>query len=532
MLRRRTQPAADSAATPAARPSPTPAALVLAAAAGALSLLSFEPFGWWPLQLLALAYFFYQVGVKNSPRHGLLLGWAFGFGWSVAGMHWLYIAVTRFGGLPAILGAISIALLGLYMGLFGAFAGGAASWLRRKWSLPVPAFVLLVLPATWGVSEWLRGWVFTGFPWAASGYAHNANPLGGYAPILGVYGVGILAALCAGCLAMLTQRARWRWKAAGVFAAVMALGFGLKQITWTHEVGQPLTVRLLQGDVRQDQKFDTAYLVEIIERYHALVTAAPADLIATPETAIPVTPQQLPDGYLATLAGFARQTGSHLMIGIPTADSPTQYSNSVIAFGPQGLNGIPYRYDKHHLVPFGEFIPPGFRWFTDLMHIPLGDQTRGKALQAPFAVKDQLVLPNICYEDAFGEEIAGQLRNAPKPATLLLNVSNLAWYGDSVAIPQHLQISQMRALETGRPMLRSTNNGATAVIDGRGRVVQRLRFYERGVLEASVRGTAGFTPYIRIGNLGFLLLGGLMLAGAWLAGHRYRNRIKHAKSNG
>jgi apolipoprotein N-acyltransferase len=524
MLRRRTQPDnAPESTLRGARPSPK--ALVLMALAGSTSLLSFEPIGWWPLQFLALAYFFYQVGMGSSSRRGIWLGWAFGFGWSVAGMHWLYIAVTRFGGLPAILGAISIALLGLYMGLFGAFAGGVAGWLRRKWSLPVSAFVLLVLPATWGVSEWMRGWVFTGFPWAAAGYAHNVSPLAGFAPLVGVYGLGVLAALCAGCIVMLTQRARW--KAAGLLAAVMALGFGLKQVAWTQEVGQPLTVRLLQGDVKQDQKFDTAYLVDIIGRYQGMITAAPADLIATPETAIPVTPQQLPPAYLGGLQSFAAQTGSHLMIGIPTMDSPTRYSNSVIAFGP---GSSPYRYDKHHLVPFGEFIPPGFRWFTDLMHIPLGDQTRGQALQAPFPVKDQLVLPNICYEDAFGEEIAAQLRNAPRPATLLLNVSNLAWYGDSVAIPQHLQISQMRAIETGRPMLRSTNNGATAVIDGRGTVVQRLPFYERGVLSATVRGTEGLTPYVRAGNLAFLLLAALMLLAAWFAGHRYKNNS--ANSNG
>ena len=149
-----------------------------------------------------------------------------------------------------------------------------------------------------------------------------------------------------------------------------------------------------------------------------------------------------------------------------------------------------------------------------------GEQNR--QLREPVDV-DQRVLPNVCYEDVFGEEIAQQLREAPQPATLLLNVSNLAWYGESVAIPQHLQISQMRAIETGRPMLRSTNNGATAVIDGRGNVVQRLPFYERGVLAATVRGTEGLTPYVRAGNLAFLALGGLMLFGAWIAG-RYRNR--------
>jgi len=519
MLRRRTQP--TTAPDPALKGTrPSMKALVAMALAGATSLLSFEPFGWWPVQFLSLAWFFYHVGMGTSSRRGIWLGWAFGFGWSVAGMHWLYIAITRFGGLPAVLGAIAIALLGLYMGLFGAFAGGVASWLRRKWSLPVAAFVLLVLPAVWGVSEWMRGWVFTGFPWAAAGYAHNVSPLSGYAPIVGVYGLGVLAALCSGCIVMLTQRARW--PALSLFAAVMMGGFTLTFVDWTHEVGQPLTVRLLQGDVRQDQKFDSAYLVEIIGRYQGMITAAPADLIATPETAIPVSPQYLPPDYLAGLQGFAAQTRSHLMLGIPMMDSPTKYGNSVIAFGP---GSQPYRYDKHHLVPFGEFIPPGFRWFTDLMRIPLGDQTRGPALQAAFPIKDQLVLPNICYEDAFGEEIAAQLRNAPRPATLLLNVSNLAWYGESVAIPQHLQISQMRAIETGRPMLRSTNNGATAVIDGRGKVTHSLPFYGRGVLEATVRGTEGLTPYVRFGNYAFLLLGGLMLLGAWFAGRRYRQRV-------
>jgi apolipoprotein N-acyltransferase len=520
MLRRRRLPAA--APDPALRGKrPSPRALAFAVLAGASSLLSFDPLGWWPLQFLSLAWLFYQVGMGSSVRRATLLGWAFGFGWSVAGMHWLYIALNRFGGLPAILSAIAIALLGLYMGLFGAFAGGAAAWLRRRWSLPVWSFLLLALPVTWGVSEWLRGWVFTGFPWAASGYAHNSAPLGGYAPIVGVYGIGVLAAVCAGCIAMLTQRARL--PAIGLLAALLLAGFGLRHITWTHPAGRPLTVRLVQGAIAQDEKFSAEHLNGILVRYRDLITAAPADLVAAPETAIPVFPQQLPPGYLQDLAGFAARTGSSLMFGIPLADSPTRYANSVAGIGPEGQS---YRYDKHHLVPFGEFIPTGFRWFTDLMQIPLGDFTRGAALQAPFAVKDQLVLPNVCYEDVFGEEIARQLRASAHPATMLLNVSNLAWYGESVAIPQHLQISRMRSLETGRPMLRATNSGATAVIDGRGQVSAVIPFYRQGTLTATVQGMAGSTPYIRFGNLLFLALSGLGLAGAWLSGRHYRKKTE------
>jgi apolipoprotein N-acyltransferase len=519
MLSRRRQPAAPL--DPAARGNrPTLGELLTAAVLGGISLFSFEPFGWWPLQFLSLAWLFYKVGVGSSVRRATLLGWAFGFGWSVAGMHWLYIALNRFGGLPAVLSAIAICLLGLYMGLFGAFATGAGAWLRRRWSLPVASFVLLVLPVTWGVSEWMRGWVFTGFPWAASGYAHNAAPLGGFAPIVGVYGIGMLVALCAGCLVMLTQRARW--PALGLFALVIAAGYGLRMVDWTHPSGQPITVRLVQGDIRQDEKFSEAHLDMILSRYHEMMTAAPADLVAAPETAIPVFPHQLPAGYLDSLNDFARRTGSYLMFGIPLSDGPLTYANSVAGTGPQGQA---YRYDKHHLVPFGEFIPPGFRWFVDMMNIPLGDFTRGGAVQAPFAVKDQWVLPNVCYEDAFGEEIARQLRNETHPATLLLNVSNLAWYGESVAIPQHLQISTMRTLETGRPMLRATNNGATAIINGKGVVEEKIEAYRQGVLSARVQGMAGATPYIRFGNALFLALGALALALAWFSGRTYRKKI-------
>lgn len=528
MLRRRTQPASASdrasdpaSGTPLRGTRPSLLLLAVAVLAGGTSLLSFQPVGWWPVQFLSLAWLFYQVGMGTSVKRATLVGWAFGFGWSVAGMHWLYIFMTRFAHLPVILATVGVVLLGLYMGLFGAFAAGVAAWIRKRWSLPVAAFVLLVLPVTWGVSEWMRGWVFTGFPWASSGYAHDTAPLAGYAPLIGVYGMGILVGFIAGCLVMLTQRARWQ--SVGLLVAVLAVGAGLRTIEWTQLTGQPITVRLLQGNIPQDQKFDEEFLASILKRYHGLITEAPADLVATPETAIPRFPQNLPPDYLDSLQRFSTSTGSTLAIGMPLLDGPNQYANSLVAISPQPQPKL-YRYDKAHLVPFGEFIPPGFRWVTDMMNIPLNDATRGAALQAPFAVKDQLVLPNICYEDVFGEEIAYQLRNAPQPATMLLNVSNLSWYGQTVAIPQHLQISRLRTLETGRPMLRSTNDGATAVIDHRGNITQALPFYTDGVLNATVRGTTGMTPFIRFGSGAFLTLGALMLLGAWFAGRRYRNK--------
>ncbi|WUR14076.1 apolipoprotein N-acyltransferase [[Empedobacter] haloabium] len=503
---------------PSAPPRSTRSRMLIAALAGAASVFSFAPFGWWPLQLLTLAILFYQVLRANSVKAGALVGWAFGFGWCLTGVHWLTIVLPRFG-LPPVLAWAAIILLSVYLGGHCALAMGAAAWLRQRWVLSLPAANLLVLPACWAISEWTRGWLFTGFPWASAGYAHNVSPLAGFAPVLGVYGIGWIAAITAGALLLLMHRTR-----KGALALIGALwlgGFGLQQVQWTEAVGKPLAVRLVQGNIALSDKFNPDHLGQTLAYYQRAVTAAPADLIAIPETGLPLFPQQMPTGYLDSYGQFARRSGSAIVLGMPLADSPTRYSNSVLGLAPALAN--PYRYDKHHLVPFGEFIPMGFRWFTDLMNIPLGDQTRGEALQRAFAVKDQRVLPNICYENAFGEEIAAQLRNGSArggEATLLLNVAELAWYGESVAIPQHLQISQMRSLETGRPMLSATNTGPTVVIDARGQVQASLPYYQAGVLAASVQGMSGRTPYIVTQNYLLFALTGISLLAAWLWSRR------------
>jgi len=374
----------------------------------------------------------------------------------------------------------------------------------------------------WALGEWARGWVLTGFPWVSSGYAHTGGPLGGFAPLVGVYGLAWLSALIAGCLALLPAK-----KLAPALAlALLAGGFALKNIDWTTPHAQPISVRLLQGNVPQEMKFVPERIEATLALYHTMISEQPADLIATPETAIPLLSNQLPPDYVALLSRFARASNSHLALGIPVSDGPRQYANSMIGLAPDGQSK-PYRYDKHHLVPFGEFIPLGARWFVDMMKIPLGDFRRGELLQAPFAVAGQWVLPNICYEDLFGEEIAAQLaasRAGRIPeATILLNQSNIAWFGDSIAVPQHLQISQMRALETGRPMLRATNTGATAVIDPKGRVVAQLPAFQRGTLSARVQGYEGLTPYSLYGNALVVGAAFLMLLVARIMGRSERN---------
>src|SRR5450830_178687 len=402
---------------PAKPPRSTWARMLTAAIAGAVAVLAFAPFGYWPLQILSLGVLFYQVLRAANVKAGALIGWAYGFGWCAAGTHWLYISMHRYGDMAAPIAAIAVALLALLMAIYVALAMGAAAWLRQRWVLSLPAMTLLVLPATWTLFEWTRGWLFTGFPWLATGYAHNASPLGGFAP-----------------------------------------GIGLQYVNWTHPVGRAITVRLLQGNVPQQQKFDPGFVLGALQMYQSAITSAPADLIATPETAVTVLPHQLPPGYLDSLATYSQQTGSTILLGMPVLDEQQRFYNAALGISPNGAAGPYYQYRKHHLVPFGEFVPPGLHWFVAMMAIPLGDMGRGAEVQAPLPVRDQLVLPNICYEDLFGEEIAGQLasahRHGKQSASVLLNISNLAWFGDSIAIPQHLQISQMRSLETGRPMLR------------------------------------------------------------------------------
>jgi len=504
-----------------------PLRLLLCVLAGAANVPAFAPFGWWPLQTAMTALLFRAAAGESSIKRTIWYGWAFGFGWLAGGFYWLYISMHRYGGMPSWMAVLAVALLALFLGGIYALGLGIAAWLRRRWHAAPTTALLLLFPAAWALADWVRGWFFTGFPWLAAGYAHTENPLSGFAPVVGVYGVGWLAALMAGCLALLPAKKL----PALLSVALLAGGFVLHRIDWTEAHGEPLSVRLLQGNVPQELKFDSEQLYTSLRLYHDMITEAPADLIVTPETAIPVFLHQLPSDYLPRLQRYARESNSHLALGAPVTDKALHYANSAVGIAPgpaaDGRAGF-YRYDKHHLVPFGEFIPFGFRWFVEMMNIPLGDFTKASILQPPFKVKDQAVQPNICYEDLFGEEIAAQIRagraqpdgGASAGPTILLNMSNIAWFGDSLALPQHLQISQMRSLETGRPMLRATNTGMTAVIDPKGRVTASLPPYRRATLTASVQGYRGMTPYVLLGNSLLVGLLAASLAGAWLASRK------------
>ncbi|HEY3049678.1 MAG TPA: apolipoprotein N-acyltransferase, partial [Polaromonas sp.] len=280
---------------------------------------------------------------------------------------------------------------------------------------------------------------------------------------------------------------------------------------------EAMAVTLLQGNIPQNEKFETGTgVVTALRWYGEQLRDAKTALVVAPETAVPLLPLQLPDGYWQALQSRFSSGQQAALIGIPLGSYQTGYANSVLGLGPGQLEA--YRYDKHHLVPFGEFIPTGFRWFTDLMHIPLGDFNRGAVGQASFDWRGQRLAPNICYEDLFGEELAARFAHAAQAPTIFVNLSNIGWFGNTVAIDQHLQISRMRALEFERPMIRATNTGATVIIDHRGQVTHSIERHTRGALVGEVQGRGGITPYAWwVSRYGLWPLWGLGLAVAVLA---------------
>ena len=370
------------------------------------------------------------------------------------------------------------------------------------------------MPACWVLLEWLRGLLFTGFPWLSIGYSQvSASPLTGYAPLLGVYGVSLAVALSAGLLVILVQ-AKWNKSVLSALLVLWIGGAALRTVEWTTAAGPPVKVALVQGNIPQELKFREERLVDTLETYRRLVLQSDAQLIVLPETAFPVLHQELPATYLEILGKHARQSGGDILVGVFEHDQG-QYYNSVFTLG----TAESQHYRKNHLVPFGEFIPlrPILGWFiNEVLHIPMSDLARGGPRQQTLRIAGQRVAVQICYEDVFGEEV---IRYLPE-ATLLVNVSNDAWYGKSHAAIQHNQISQMRALESGRMMLRATNTGVTSIIDRNGVVQHMLPQHQQGILSGHAQGYTGSTPYVRWSNSAVLLLIVSMIATALLLQRR------------
>ncbi len=491
---------------------------------------------WW-LQLVSMAVLAWLVRPHAHQavgwRRGALMGGLFATAWLAGTFWWLFISLHTYGGLAAPLAVAAVLGLAAFLGSYYAVVLGLFCHLAPA----SKARAALLFGAAWLLAELARGTLWTGFPWGAGGYAHVDGPLSVLARSVGVYGVGALAAVLAMGMVQVRQAdlRNWRLWLLALACAAGLVGASLQRMcavdlchTPMQRPAPALTLELLQGNIPQDEKFQQGSGVPVALQWYAqALRDAKADLVVAPETAIPLLPQQLMPGYLEGLQGRYAQGSQAALLGMPMGDEVVGYSNSVLALSPT-TGGEPYRYDKHHLVPFGEFIPPFFRWFTAMMNIPLGDFNRGAVGQASFAWAGQRIAPNICYEDLFGEELGARFADPAQAPTVFVNFSNIGWFGNTVAIDQHLHISRMRALEFERPMVRATNTGATAIIDHRGMVTHQLERHTRGVLRGEVEGRGldaqsgwSITPFAwwvsRWGLLPLWALAGLTLLAA-LAG--------------
>ena len=455
----------------------------------------------WVLQLLSMALLAGTLLGARSAGQAALLAWVFTTVYLASTFWWLFTSMHIYGGMPAPLAVLAELLLAGLLAIYFACAGGL--WWRIARRGAFSGAVLFAL--LWMMAEMARGTWLTGFGWGAGGYAHVDGPLAFFAPWMGAYGITALAGFVGMAFTQAVMRVMGRRPPGGVrptgtaaMLAALVLLIAPQMVPaaltqFTRDAGS-FSVTLLQGGIAQNEKFEQSSGVPLaLSWYESQLLGATSDLVVAPETAVPLLLQDLPAGYWDRLSTGLRTNGHAAIFGIPLGDNQQGFTNSVIGFMPS--NSQLQRYDKHHLVPFGEFIPPFFRWFTNLMHIPLGDFNRGPLGQASFAMQSQRLAAHICYEDLFGEELATRFVDPATAPTALINVSNLAWFGDGLAIPQHLSIARMRALEFGLPMLRATNTGATAIIAHTGVVQAQLPYGTAGVLQGQVQGRMGLTPF-------------------------------------
>ncbi len=477
---------------------------LIALVAGALLPLAFAPYHLFPVAVLSPALLF-AVLLTLTPAQGFRRGWLFGLGMFGVGVSWIFVSIHEFGSasvpLAVLLTLLFVSFMALYPALLGFIAAYTVNWWRStKGAVPVVE-LLVVLPALWTLFEWWRGWFLSGFPWLNLGVSQIGTPLAGLAPLLGEYGVSWAAAFSAGLVVLAVFRSGSRWRYLVVLFALWAGAALAGQIEWTQPKGKPLKVALLQGNVPQEIKWLPEQLRPNLELYTGLTAQHwDSDLIVWPETAVTAFYYQLRDGFISHLQRAAQEHNTDLLVGLPITDQDTgRYYNAMMSLGSsQGF------YRKYHLVPFGDFVPfeEQLRGLIAFFDLPMSSFSPGSPDQPLLEAAGHKIGISICYEDAFGAEV---IRTLPE-ADLLVNVSNDAWWGDSFGPHQHLQIASMRALEGGRPLVRATNTGITAIIDYRGRITSTAPQFEVAALTGVIQPRQGATPYVRWGNLPIVVL--------------------------
>lgn len=492
----------------------------LAICSGLLLPLAFAPTHWWPVALLSLTVLFALVQ-RAGVRQATLLGWLFGLGYFGIGVHWVYFSLHLFGAAITPLATLLTLVFVLVMSVFPALC--CLFWAR--WRMPNRALLnALLFAALWSLTELLRGKVLDGFPWILIGYSQTSGPMGDLAPLIGVYGIGMLLVLIATlAVVLLTGAMRQRLIALTGLVVMAGISAWSTTLSFSTPVGEPLTVRMVQANIPQEMKFSRERLNNALTQY-AGMTQQPGleavDLVVWPETAIPT----YFDRVEASILPFVRSMDEQ---GIDVLSGGFQREDDRVYNAVRQLGGERELYLKRHLVPFGEYMP--LRFILDFaaryIDIPMSDLAAGDGPHVPLTVQGVAVGVSICYEDVYGEEMRALL-----PASqLLVNVSNDAWFGDSAAPHQHEQKARMRAREFARPLVRVTNTGVSSAIDHRGNIQGRILHDVQGILDVTIQPREGLTPYAVVGNWPvWLTTLGLCLG---VIVHRRRTRSERRDSN-
>lgn len=486
---------------------------LLAAFAGASATLAFAPFDIWPLAIISPALLLLLLN-GSSTRHALLTGFTWGAGQFATGLSWVHVSIANFGGMPEIANLALMALMVSYMAIYPMLF---AACLNRFFPQSTPSRYLLAAPALWLLFDWARGWLFTGFPWLWLGYSQIDTPLAALAPLGGVQLITLALLLCAGSVSYMALSRNWRWLALPL--AIFFATFALQHVTWVSPKPESHTrFALIQGNIPQALKWHPSERWPTLMKYTDLSRENwDADIIIWPEAAIPALELELP-AFLANLDSAARLNQTALLTGILNRSASGNYYNSILTLGDTPNGEYNYqtqpRYSKHHLLPFGEFVPfeQWLRPLAPLFNLPMSSFSRGEFIQDNIIAKGRHLVAALCYEIIFSDQVR---RNITDDTDFILTLSNDAWFGHSIGPLQHMQIARMRALETGKPVIRATNNGVTAVTDFKGRIIAELPQFETKVLRAEVSSTTGNTPFRFLGSWPLAIYVLLTLGLAW-----------------
>ncbi len=473
---------------------------VIAILAGALAVLAFAPINQFYCAIVSTLIFYQLLVMAKDSKSGFKLGFLYGFGFFGAGVSWVYVSIHVYGFTPAWLAALLTTLFVSVLALFPACQGW---FLKRFFSLTHKLVLLIVYPVSFALIEWIRSWLFTGFPWLLLGYSQVHSPLKGYIPILGAYGVTFLI-VATGSMFYYLYTVRNHWpKAIAAICTIIGIwlgGFGLAQIHWTHKIRQPVSVAMVQGNISQSIKWDPQSFANTLKIYYDATKAHwHSNIIIWPEAAVPI-PKRYAQPFLDKLSDAAKARNVSVFLGIPVGVPDTfSYYNALIALG-QGQG----HYYKRHLVPFGEYVPFAglLRGLMGFLSLPMSNMISGPVDQPDLKAGAITLAPFICYEIAY----ASALRHQAPKSDVLVTVSDDAWFGDSLAPAQHLEIGQFRAIQSGRDLLFAGNDGITALVNAKGEIYKGIPQFEEGVLTGFFQPRTGMTPWLYYGNAPIIVI--------------------------